>query len=205
VIATLVVGGLDAIFAAAAAAARAPAVGEAAAHYSQWIAWAHEREHTAAELLPNLSALRAYEEGATLADEAGAGAAAGAGAGGGNDDAVGFSIGGDGGGFSIGGDSGGGFSIGGDSGPPGIVAAPSRGIDWGIEDVASPGIVEPPAGGIDWDLGALSMDDVDASAGAGVVEVPVGGIDWDLGAAVVEEAGGGAVHVPFLTFFLTFS
>ena len=36
-----VVSGLDDVFAAAAAAARLPAVGEAAAHYAEWIAFAH--------------------------------------------------------------------------------------------------------------------------------------------------------------------
>ena len=171
-----------------AAAARTPAVGEAAAHYSQWMAFAHRQQCSIEELLPHLSVLRAYQAGATIANVASETAAA-----------------------SLGG------SDVGCGGPPGIVAAPLNGIDWGIEGtdagiVTAPvdgidwgvegaeelaeasGIVEPPSSGIDWDLGALSV--VDATPG--VVEVPTGGIDWDFGVAAddAEDETPGVVEPP---------
>ena len=162
--------GLDAVFRDAAAAARAESVGEAAAHYAEWIAWAHGRDATVEELLPSLARLRAFADDdpePADAEEQGA----------------------DQGGFSVGGDAGagageGGFSVGGDATPAEIVAPPAGGIDWDIgvgggegEVDSAPEVVAPPAGGIDWDLGDVAAEDESAP---GVVEPPAGGIDWGI-------------------------
>ena len=154
--------GLDDVFRDAAAAARAEPVGEAAAHYAEWIAWAHGRDATVEELLPSLARLLAFaDDDPEPADDVQPGANEG------------------------------GFSVGGDATPAEIVAPPAGGIDWDlgdvtVEDESAPGTVEPPAGGIDWDLDVGEGDASGSGSGAPAE------IDWNIEAEiVVEDAGGG--------------
>ena len=154
--------GLDDVFRDAAAAARAEPVGEAAAHYTEWIAWAHGRDATVEELLPSLARLLAFaDDDPEPADDVQPGANEG------------------------------GFSVGGDATPAEIVAPPAGGIDWDlgdvtVEDESAPGTVEPPAGGIDWDLDVGEGDASGSGSGAPAE------IDWNVEAEiVVEDAGGG--------------
>ena len=169
--------GLDDVFRDAAAAARAEPVGEAAAHYTEWIAWAHGRDATVEELLPSLARLLAFaDDDPEPADDVQPGANEG-----------GFSVGGD----ERPGANEGGFSVGGDATPAEIVAPPAGGIDWDlgdvtVEDESAPGTVEPPAGGIDWDLDVGEGDASGSGSGAPAE------IDWNVEAEiVVEDAGGG--------------
>ena len=172
--------GLDDVFRDAAAAARAEPVGEAAAHYTEWIAWAHGRDATVEELLPSLARLLAFaDDDPEPADDVQPGANEG-----------GFSVGGD----ERPGANEGGFSVGGDATPAEIVAPPAGGIDWDlgdvtVEDESAPGTVEPPAGGIDWDLGDVTVEDESAP---GTVEPPAGGIDWDLDVGEGDASGSGS-------------
>jgi len=157
--------GLDDVFRDAAAAARAEPVGEAAAHYAEWIAWAHGRDATVEELLPSLARLLAFaDDDPEPTDDVQPGANEG------------------------------GFSVGGDATPAEIVAPPAGGIDWDlgdvtVEDESAPGTVEPPAGGIDWDLGDVTVEDESAP---GTVEPPAGGIDWDLDVGEGDASGSGS-------------
>ena len=187
--------GLDDVFRDAAAAARAEPVGEAAAHYTEWIAWAHGRDATVEELLPSLARLLAFaDDDPEPADDAQPGANEG-----------GFSVGGDEqpganeGGFSVGGDerpgaNEGGFSVGGDATPAEIVARPPAGGGLGPRRRHRRGRIRAGDGGTPrggYRLGPRRRHRR-GRIRAGDGGTPRGGIDWDLDVGEGDASGSGS-------------